>query len=108
MAVAGDRDVRRHHAARARLPGRAERQPSPACRSSAAAIFGGRDVLYYLLQAATMLILVLAANTAYADFPRLASIVARDRLSAAPVHEPGRPAGVLERHHRAVGRSRRS
>ena len=32
-----------------------------------------------LVQAATMLILVLAANTAYADFPRLASIVARDR-----------------------------
>ena len=34
---------------------------------------------YYLVQAATMVILVLAANTAYADFPRLASIVARDR-----------------------------
>jgi hypothetical protein len=32
------------------------------------------------VQAATMLILVLAANTAYADFPRLASIVARDRF----------------------------
>ena len=29
---------------------------------------------------ATMLILVLAANTAYADFPRLASILARDRF----------------------------
>jgi amino acid transporter len=42
--------------------------------------FGGRSVPYYLLQAATMLILVLAANTAYADFPRLASIVARDRF----------------------------
>src|SRR5438128_3705484 len=42
------------------------------------AIFGG-GIIYYLLQAATMLILVLAANTAYADFPRLASIVARDR-----------------------------
>jgi len=42
------------------------------------AIFG-RGVIYYLLQAATMMILVLAANTAYADFPRLASIVARDR-----------------------------
>ena len=40
--------------------------------------FGGRSVLYYAVQAATMLILVLAANTAYADFPRLASIVARD------------------------------
>ena len=43
------------------------------------AIFGSGTVVYYLLQAATTLILVLAANTAYADFPRLASIVARDR-----------------------------
>jgi amino acid transporter len=43
------------------------------------AIFGGKTFLYYLLQAGTTLILVLAANTAYADFPRLASIVARDR-----------------------------
>ncbi len=42
-------------------------------------IFGGRNALYYTVQAATMLILVLAANTAFADFPRLASIVARDR-----------------------------
>ena len=42
-------------------------------------VFGGRGVPYYVVQAATMLILVLAANTAYADFPRLASIVARDR-----------------------------
>src|SRR5262245_3944534 len=43
------------------------------------AIFGGTNLFYYLLQAGTTLILVLAANTAYADFPRLASIVARDR-----------------------------
>jgi len=43
------------------------------------AIFGGPNILYYLLQAGTTLILVLAANTAYADFPRLASIVSRDR-----------------------------
>jgi amino acid transporter len=42
--------------------------------------FGGGSVFYYAVQAATMLILVLAANTAYADFPRLASIVARDRF----------------------------
>jgi amino acid transporter len=42
------------------------------------AIFG-RNIIYYLIQAATMMILVLAANTAYADFPRLSSIVARDR-----------------------------
>jgi amino acid transporter len=41
-------------------------------------IFGGRGIPYFLVQLATMLILVLAANTAYSDFPRLASIVARD------------------------------
>jgi amino acid transporter len=42
-------------------------------------VFGERGVPYYAVQAGTMLILVLAANTAYADFPRLASILARDR-----------------------------
>jgi len=42
-------------------------------------VFGSRGIPYYAVQAATMLILVLAANTAYADFPRLASILARDR-----------------------------
>jgi len=42
-------------------------------------VFGDRGLAYYAVQAATMLILVLAANTAYADFPRLASILARDR-----------------------------
>ena len=46
----------------------------------ARATFGGGAVPYFGIQAATMLILVLAANTAYADFPRLASIVARDRF----------------------------
>jgi amino acid transporter len=42
-------------------------------------VFGGRNLAYYAVQAATMLILILAANTAYAGFPTLASIVARDR-----------------------------
>ena len=41
-------------------------------------VFAGRGFLYFCVQMSTMLILVLAANTAYADFPRLASIVARD------------------------------
>jgi amino acid transporter len=44
------------------------------------AIFGSGSVIYYIVQAATTLILILAANTAYADFPRLASIVSRDRF----------------------------
>jgi amino acid transporter len=43
-------------------------------------VFGTDTLLYFALQAATTLILVLAANTAYADFPRLSSIVARDRF----------------------------
>jgi amino acid transporter len=42
-------------------------------------VFGDRGLAYYAVQAATMAILVLAANTAYADFPRLASILARDK-----------------------------
>jgi amino acid transporter len=42
-------------------------------------VFHGRGLPYFAVQAATMLILVLAANTAYADFPRLSSIIARDR-----------------------------
>ncbi len=43
------------------------------------AAFGNGTILYYLFQAATMLILVLAANTSFAGFPRLSSILARDR-----------------------------
>lgn len=35
-------------------------------------------VMYYVLQVSTMAILVLAANTAFADFPRLASLHAGD------------------------------
>lgn len=41
------------------------------------AVFGG-GFMFYLLQALTAGILILAANTAYADFPRLSSILAHD------------------------------
>ncbi len=41
------------------------------------AVYGGGP-LYVILQFATAAILTLAANTAYADFPRLSSIIARD------------------------------
>ena len=41
-------------------------------------VFGDGTLLYYLLQFSTMAILVLAANTAYADFPRLAAIIGAD------------------------------
>ncbi len=39
----------------------------------------GSGPLYLALQAATALILVLAANTSFADFPRLSAILARDK-----------------------------
>ena len=38
----------------------------------------GRAPSYYVLQLSTMGILVLAANTSFADFPRLSSLLARD------------------------------
>ena len=41
-------------------------------------IFGKGNPLFYGLQFGTFAILVLAANTAFADFPRLSSIIARD------------------------------
>ncbi len=43
-------------------------------------VFGNGSLMYYLLQIGTMMILLLAANTAYADFPRLASLLAKDQF----------------------------
>ena len=40
----------------------------------------GAGPLWVMLQVATALILILAANTSFADFPRLSSILARDRF----------------------------
>src|SRR5213078_2484129 len=48
---------------------------------SARIIFtGGMGWFYYVIQGTTALILILAANTSFADFPRLASLLARDRF----------------------------
>lgn len=41
-------------------------------------VYGGRNIFFYITQFATFGILILAANTAYADFPRLSSFIARD------------------------------
>jgi amino acid transporter len=46
----------------------------------AAAVFGDRTAGFYLVQIVTAAILILAANTAYADFPRLSSVLAADRF----------------------------
>jgi amino acid transporter len=59
-------------------------------------VYGGGalgNLLYYGLQAGTMLILVLAANTSFADFPRLASFHAGDNFM---------PRQLTKRGHRLV------
>ncbi len=40
----------------------------------------GKNFLYYVYQVATALVLFLAANTSYADFPRLSAILSRDKF----------------------------
>ncbi len=41
-------------------------------------VYGGRNFFYLLMITATTVILIMAANTAYADFPRLGAMVAKD------------------------------
>ena len=55
----------------------------------AAGVYGDGSVMYYVLQIATMAILLLAANTAYADFPRIASILAKDGYLPRQLHNRG-------------------
>lgn len=56
--------------------------PDPTGQQTVLSLLGheilGNGILYYYLQFATLLILLLAANTSYADFPRLSSLLARD------------------------------
>jgi amino acid transporter len=55
-----------------------------------AAVFGGDDSpLFFLLQAATAAILILAANTAFNGFPLLGSILAEDRYMPRQLHTRG-------------------
>jgi amino acid transporter len=55
----------------------------------AAAAFGGQSVAFYLYQAATAGILVLAANTAFNGFPVLSSILAQTRYLPRQLHNRG-------------------
>ncbi len=60
----------------------APRQEETVISQFARTIFAGPRMrwAYYLVQTATAAILVLAANTSFADFPRLAGLMARDRF----------------------------
>jgi amino acid transporter len=56
----------------------------------AAAVFGGtHSVMFFYVQAATALILILAANTAFNGFPLLAAILAEHRYLPRQLHTRG-------------------
>ncbi len=55
----------------------------------AAAVFGGDSAGFYYIQATAVLILVLAANTAFNGFPLLASILAQRRYLPRQLHTRG-------------------
>jgi amino acid transporter len=55
----------------------------------AAAVFGNNTIMFFYIQAATALILILAANTAYNGFPLLSSILAQDRYLPRQLHTRG-------------------
>ncbi len=55
----------------------------------AAFVFGKGSVGFFFIQMATATILILAANTAFADFPRLSSILARDGYLPRPLARQG-------------------
>jgi amino acid transporter len=55
-------------------------EPETANSQLARVIFGAGSPFYFILQISTMLILILASNTAFADFPRLAYFLATDRF----------------------------
>ncbi len=56
------------------IPSEAETVVSQLARTA----FGGRGALYLMLISATTLILIMAANTSFADFPRLSALIAAD------------------------------
>jgi len=45
-------------------------------------VFGAKSVMFYAVQATTAIILIMAANTAFADLPLLLSLLARDGYMA--------------------------
>lgn len=55
----------------------------------AAFVFGPKTFGFFYIQIATATILILAANTAFADFPRLSSILARDGYLPRPLARLG-------------------
>lgn len=55
----------------------------------AGAVFGSQSIMFYVVQATTAIILIMAANTAFAGLPLLLSLLARDGYMARQFHNRG-------------------
>ena len=64
----------------------------------AATVYGDGSIGFYLFQAFTALILILAANTSYNAFPQARRHPGRGQLHASPVRLPRRPPGLHAGH----------
>ena len=90
-----------------------ENQPQPSLMAQvAAATFGMGSIPFFVIQAATACVLLLAANTAFNGFPLLGLGARPRRLRAEGAQHPRRSPRVLERHdhprHRRDRRADRS
>ena len=67
-------------------------------------VFGEGSILYYLVLAGTALILLMAANTSYADFPRLAALQAGDGfLPRQLTYRVAESVGEIQLEHMTAG-----
>lgn len=67
-----------------------EAGPQPSLMAQvAAATFGGDSVFFFIIQAATACVLLLAANTAFNGFPLLGSVLARDSYAPKALNSRG-------------------
>ena len=90
LALIAHTRVRRKHLRPDRIPRRLQPDPQRTVIAQiAAAVFGNNSIMFFYMQAATALILILAANTAYNGFPLLTSILAQDRYLPRQLHTRG-------------------
>jgi amino acid transporter len=85
--LVGEALLCRAYGVTATVPGRAGYR---SVLSSLTAAIVGQGSLYYLTIACVVAVLSLSANTSFADFPRLCSILARDKFLPEPLVHRGR------------------
>ena len=98
MAVLLTRPVRRHHVRRRAGTAIVPNDQQTVIAQVAGAVFGDGSLGFFLFLTFATLILMLAANTSFNAFPRLAAVLADDGFIPASVRLSRRPSGV----HRGI------